>query len=200
MELAAFLVSVVLISLSGVLAPGPLLAATIAEGRTNRFAGLFITLGHAIFEVPIIIGLFLFGTVAATSSLRSAIGLIGGIVLLYYAYRELQSSPEEVRPARGVFTGIAMSSLNPYFIVWWLTVGFHLVLQSTAFGLLGIGLFIIAHEACDGAWLGFVAYMSHKSSQTFGPKAARTLSLISVTILVVFGGYFIVSGAQGLLA
>jgi threonine/homoserine/homoserine lactone efflux protein len=199
MELAAFLASVVLISLSGVLAPGPLLAATIAEGRTNRFAGFFITLGHALFEIPIILGLFVFGTVAASQSLQSAIGLIGGIVLLFFAYRELHSTAE-VRPARGVVTGIAMSSLNPYFIVWWLTVGFHLVLQSTAFGLLGIGLFILAHEACDGAWLGFVAFMSHKSSQMFGPKAEYTLSLVSVSILVVFGGYFIVSGAQGLLA
>jgi hypothetical protein len=34
----------------------------------------------------------------------------------------------------------------------------------------------------------------------FGPKAEYTLSLVSVSILVVFGGYFIVSGAQGLLA
>jgi len=97
MELAAFLASVVLISLSGVLAPGPLLAATIAEGRTNRFAGFFITLGHALFEIPIILGLFVFGTVAASQSLQSAIGLIGGIVLLFFAYRDCQRAVRDDR-------------------------------------------------------------------------------------------------------
>jgi len=193
MEFLPFIASVVLISLSGVLAPGPLLAVTMSEGRTNRFAGFIISMGHASVEIPIIIGLFLFGSLAITDDIKAGIGLIGGLVLLYLAYSEY-SSEGEVKTARGFLSGILMSSLNPYFIMWWLTIGFHLILQSITFGLLGLAAFIVAHEMCDFLWLGFVSMAAHKSSKTLGKKAERTLTLISVTILIVFGIYFAYNG------
>ena len=87
-----------------------------------------------------------------------------------------------------------MSSLNPYFIIWWLTIGFHLILQSIAFGIIGLVMFIIIHEMCDMVWLEFVSLMSNKSSRTLGRKAERALTLVSVAILVVFGIYFAYDG------
>ena len=59
----AFLVSAVAISLSGVIAPGPVTAATLAAGARHRHAGVMIALGHAIVEVPLI--LLLVGGVAS---------------------------------------------------------------------------------------------------------------------------------------
>jgi len=193
MEFLAFMASVFLISLSGVLAPGPLLAVTMAEGKNNKFAGFFISLGHASVEIPIILALFLFGNVVITNDIKAAIGLVGGIVLLYFAYSEY-SSEERTRPTKGIISGLLMSSLNPYFIIWWLTIGFHLILQSIAFGIIGLVMFIIIHEMCDMVWLEFVSLMSNKSSRTLGRKAERALTLVSVAILVVFGIYFAYDG------
>jgi threonine/homoserine/homoserine lactone efflux protein len=96
-------------------------------------------------------------------------------------------------------TGIVLSALSPYFIIWWLTVGFTLILQATAFGVIGLITFVLVHEGCDAAWLGFVSLVTNKSSESIGPKAERALTAISVTILLVFGVFFIYMGAQALL-
>jgi len=67
-----FLGTVMLISLSGVMAPGPLFAAAVSEGRKNMFSGFVISAGHAAVEIPLIIALFLFG-VADVSTLDNTI-------------------------------------------------------------------------------------------------------------------------------
>ena len=51
-ELVTFLASASVISLSGVLAPGALTAATIAAGARRRWAGTMVAVGHGIVELP----------------------------------------------------------------------------------------------------------------------------------------------------
>ncbi len=198
MEFLAFLASVVLISISGVLAPGPILAATIAEARTNKYAGFHITLGHAGVEIPLILLLYFFGTMAESESLKGAIALVGGIVLLYLAYDASRQSTERVGSRRGMVTGIVLSALSPYFVIWWLTVGFTLIIQATEFGLLGLLAFILVHEGCDAAWLGFVSIVTNKSATRIGHRAERALTVISVSILLAFGALFTYMGATAL--
>ncbi len=198
MEFAAFLASVVLISLSGVLAPGPILAATIAEARTNKYAGFHITLGHAGVEIPLILLLYVFGTMAENESLKGAIALVGGIVLLYLAYDESRQAPVRVGSRRGVITGVVLSALSPYFVIWWLTVGFTLIIQATEFGIAGLILFIAVHEGCDAAWLGFVSIITNKSTTRIGARAERALTAISVSILLAFGVIFVYMGITAL--
>ncbi len=195
MDFPLFALTVVSISLSGVLAPGPLLAVTIAEGKRNRFAGLEVSLGHAMIEIPIILSLYAFGRFVELGAWKSAISLAGGVVMFYLAYRELRGGGGEVK-MRGVLSGVLMSALNPYFIVWWLTVGLTLVLLSIEFGVAGLVVFIILHEACDFGWLGFVSYFSKKLSEIRGLEKA--LSYVSSAILVIFGTYFVVTSISTL--
>ncbi len=194
-----FAITIILISLSGVMAPGPLFAATIAEGRKNRFAGVAISFGHATVEIPIILALFLFGSFIATDLIKAIVGVLGGFVLLYLAYLELKSGDVEAKPAKGYVTGILMSFCNPYFIIWWLTVGFMLVMQSMEYGLFGLLLFIILHEFCDFSWLTFVSLTSNKASDIWGRKAQLILTAISVTIFIIFGVWFLATGTTTLL-
>jgi len=201
MELTVFLISVMLISLSGVMAPGPLFAATIAEGRRNMFAGFIISAGHALVEVPIILVLFFFSATVTTDFIKALVGILGGIVLLYLAYLEIRNygNINEGKPGRSLITGIAMSALNPYFIIWWLTIGFTLVMQSAEFGILGLILFILAHEVCDFAWLGFISITSNKTAKLWGAKAYKALTVISVSIFIIFGIYFLSTGILTLI-
>ncbi len=194
-----FALTVILISLSGVIAPGPLFAATIAEGRKNKLAGLTITFGHATVEIPIILALFLFGSFIATDFVKAVVGVLGGIVLLYLAYLELKSGEVEAKVRRGYMTGIIMSSCNPYFIIWWLTVGFTLVMKSLEYGLLGLLTLIVLHELCDFSWLSFVSLTSNRASNIWGRKAQMILTAISVAIFVVFGIWFLATGMTTLL-
>ena len=202
MELTAFLASVMLISLSGVMAPGPLFAATIAEGRRNMFAGFIISAGHAIVEVPIILALFLFGLAIATETVKAVVGILGGIVLFYLAFLEIKNygSINEGKPGKSLITGIAMSALNPYFIIWWLTIGFALVMQSAEFSTIGLILFVMVHEACDFLWLGFISITSNKTAKLWGAKAYKTLTVVSVSIFIVFGVYFLMTGILTLVS
>lgn len=196
MDFSVFALTVISVSLSGVLAPGPLLAVTIAEGKRNRFAGFEISAGHAVIEIPIIIALYAFGRIADLGNEKNLISLAGGILMFYLAYRELRGERSELK-IRGVLSGILMSALNPYFIVWWLTVGLTLVLLAMNFGIAGIIAFIILHEACDFGWLGFVSFFSGKLSEVKGFE--KVLSYISSAILIVFGAYFITSSIRTLL-
>ena len=207
MDFTIFIATVVLISLSGVLAPGPLFAVTIAEGRKNPLAGFYISAGHAIVEIPIIMALFVFGTAAGIGYVKAIIALLGGFVLLYFAYNELKPQGQKKfalngalqKSVRSTIAGIAMSALNPYFLVWWLTVGLNLIFQSVNFGYIGLLAFVVAHEACDFGWLGFVSFTSGKVSRIWGKKAENILKIVSVGILLVFGVYFVYSGVLELL-
>ncbi|MFO7968092.1 MAG: LysE family transporter [Archaeoglobaceae archaeon] len=200
MELYFFLATVVLVSLSGVMAPGPLFAAAIAEGRKSSFSGLSVSAGHAALEIPIILALVVFGVAIATQSIKMVIGVLGGSFLLYMAVMELRNFGQKVeaKKRRSFFSGIAMTGVNPYFLIWWLTVGFHLVNQAILFGVLGIVLFIIVHEMCDVAFLGFVSATSNKTASMWGDRSYKILSGISITIFVVFGIYFLATGVYSL--
>ncbi len=200
MELHVFLATVILISLSGVMAPGPLFAAAIAEGRKSPFSGLSVSAGHAAVEIPIIMALVIFGVAVATQSVKMVIGALGGVVLLYLAVMELRNFGQKVEANKGrsFVSGIAMTGVNPYFLIWWLTVGFHLVNQAILFGVLGIGLFIIAHEMCDVAFLGFVSATSNKTASMWRDRSYKILSGISVTIFVVFGVFFLATSVYSL--
>lgn len=201
MELYAFLLTVVLVSLSGVMAPGPLFAAAIAEGRKNVFSGFIISAGHAAVEVPLILALFLFGMSIATESIKVMAGILGGIVLLYLAFIEYKNFGKEIKAKKGrsFFTGVVMSSFNPYFLMWWFVVGFYLISQSIVFGIYGLLLFIVVHELCDFLWLGFVSATSNRTAYLWGKKAYKTLSIISISIFVTFGAYFFITGVNSLL-
>jgi len=197
MDFALFAVTVVSVSLSGVLAPGPLLAVTLAEGKKNRFAGIEISAGHAIIEMPIIVMLYLFGSLATLGIEKSFIAFAGGMLMLYLAYREIKAEKTGEYRIKGILSGILMSMLNPYFIVWWLTIGFTLVLLSLNFGALGVIAFVILHESCDFGWYGFVSLFSNRLSERKGFE--KTLSLISAIILITFGIYFIYTSLKTLI-
>ncbi len=99
----AFLLSAVAISLSGVMAPGPITAATLAAGARRRHAGALIALGHAAVEMPLILLLAVgIGTLFKSQLVKSGIGLAGGVVLVLMGVQFLFSlrQPESTQPPR----------------------------------------------------------------------------------------------------
>ena len=192
MDLLAFLATVVFISLSGVVAPGPLFAAALTEGRKNPLSGFIVSTGHAVVEIPLILALYAFG-LTLTQEEQRILAVAGGVVMLYLAYLELKGGEKEEFRGGSLFAGAAMTAFNPYFIMWWLTVGLTLITKSVEFGLLGLILFILAHEMCDYVWLGFVSAFSGKIT-AMGDKLTKILTAVSVSLLLVFGVGFIYAG------
>ncbi len=196
MDFITFAVTTIMVSMSGILMPGPMFAVTLAEGKKNRFAGFEISAGHAAIELPIIILLFLSGTLIDIGSARHILFLTGGLVMLYLAYSEIKKEHSEFR-IKGVLSGALLSAFNPYFIMWWLTVGFSLVILASGFGLIGILAFTIIHIFCDFGWYGFLSLSSGRISES--EEVKKILSYISSAILIVFGVYFIYLSAEPLL-
>ncbi|MGD8351539.1 MAG: LysE family transporter [Nitrospirota bacterium] len=196
-SLGLFLVSAVLISLSGVLSPGPMTAAVVERGRRSGLSGLYISLGHGLVEFPLIALLALgAGAFFQNEWTKVVVGVAGGAYLLYLGFGMLRPSaagdPAEEGSGHGssVVSGVLLSVGNPYFLLWWATVGLGLVISASAFGVLGVVLFAFVHWLCDLVWLGFLAAAANRGARRFGRGFYRKVSLVSGAVLVFFGGVF----------
>lgn len=199
-----FLAMVGIISLSGALMPGPVFATTVAKGYQDRYAGLKITAGHAVIEVPLIVAIFLgFGSVLKEDLIFAAIGLIGGSFLLYMGVSMLRAKTEDALAPGSMLSpfaaGITLTAMNPYFLLWWATVGGSLIAVATGYGAIMLALLIAVHLTCDLSWLQFVSYSVNRSRGFLTGRRYRALFMICGGILVVFAAYFISSSLQAVL-
>ncbi len=193
----AFLLEVVLISLSGVMAPGPLTAVTVSKGTKSPHAGAIIALGHGIAEIPLmVLMLYGFGEILKILYIKAIIGLLGGLFLLKMGLDLLQG----IKQARidssndlhsPLMAGIVLSLANPYFLIWWATIGSILISRSFTFGLLGFAIFMLLHWSCDFFWCYFLSALSFKGGQFFGKRLQQILFLICGIFLLFFSSKFI---------
>jgi threonine/homoserine/homoserine lactone efflux protein len=206
MSTLTFLVSAVVISLSGVMAPGALTAATIAQGTRSKNAGVLIAIGHAVIEIPLIFLLILgFGVILKSQKTQIAIGFAGGLFLLWMGIQMLRNlrkaeySTADSYKTGPVMTGFILSVSNPYFLLWWATVGLNLALKAQSLGALALVLFAIVHWLCDLVWLHALAWASFKGSTLLSPRRQKIVFGICAVALVCFGAKFIYDASSLLL-
>jgi len=197
MSLPLFFLSVILISLSGVMAPGPITAATIAHGNRSPNAGILIAVGHGIVEFPLMILIALgFGELVKTPSVSASIAIAGEGVLIYMGFRMLKAYRNKISNVNQVsrtplMAGIMLSIGNPYFIIWWATVGATLVITAVKFGIVVFFLFAITHWSIDLIWYYTLSLTTFKASSIWGEKFSKLVFVFCGAILVFFGGMFI---------
>jgi threonine/homoserine/homoserine lactone efflux protein len=204
-ELVIFLFKVVGISLSGVMAPGPVTATTISMGARSRYAGALIAIGHGIVEFPLMVLIVLgAGRILKLPAAQIIIGLAGGAFLLWMAVGMLKSlnaaEQQETKVAKSapMMAGIVLSAGNPYFLFWWATVGLALATTATGIGIWAFVLFAVVHWLCDFIWLNILSFASFKGTGLFGPRGQKIVLLVCGVALVFFGLFFIYN-AVGLL-
>lgn len=202
MELVFFLAKVVGISLSGVMAPGPVTAAAIAMGARNRFAGALMAVGHGIVEFPLMILIILgMDKILKSTTTKIVIGFAGGVFLLFMAIQMIRSlsrtQDQEVKVTRSgpVVAGIVLSGGNPFFLIWWASVGLNLAITAADFGIWAFALFAVVHWLCDLIWLSLLSWASFKGSALLGPRRQKKILLICSLALLVFGLFFIYNAA-----
>lgn len=206
MPLLSFLLEAVLISLSGVMAPGPMTAAAVGKGSDSPHAGALLAIGHGIVEFPLMVAiLYGFGVWLKRDGVKAGIALVGGIFLLVMAVWMLRGIKNtEVRSATTlrspVIAGIALSVGNPYFLIWWATVGATLVTRSIGLGLLGFALFAVLHWACDFVWLQLLSALSFKGGRFFGRAFQKGVFAVCGVLLLFFAGKFLFEGIRALVA
>jgi threonine/homoserine/homoserine lactone efflux protein len=201
-----FLVQVIVISLSGVMAPGPVTAAAIGMGARSRYAGMLLAIGHGIVEFPLIVLIVLgMGRILKLPTAQIVIGLAGGAFLLIMAIgmlrslRSAQIQEIEVAKSTPVMAGIILSAGNPYFLFWWATVGLALATTATGMGIWAFVLFAVVHWLCDFIWLGALSWASFKGTGLFGARSRRIVLMICAIALFFFGLFFIYNAARTLI-
>ncbi len=200
----AFLVMVMLISLSGVLVPGPNMAVVIGRGVGDRFAGARVSVGHAVAEIPLIIALFLGLEALGDPDVITAIAVLGGSILILTGHQALRNRHQALQVAASgggstVMLGFLTSVSNPYWWLWWATVGAVLVASGTAFGLWMLPAFIIVHIGVDLVCYQVISMTMSATAERVDSGWLKWAALVSGGIMVSFGVYFLLSGLSSLI-
>jgi len=196
------------VALSGAMMPGPLLAVTISEAARRGFwAGPQLMLGHAMLELALIAAL-----AAGLSSfidnelVMAIVSLLGGAILLGMGSLAVRKVWQKIKlpkasSERGggktlVLSGIMVSLSNPYWLIWWITLGMAYLLWSLNLGIAGVATFFIGHILADLAWYALVAFIIATGRKIMNDTVYRVILLVCGLALLALGGYFIASGVR----
>jgi threonine/homoserine/homoserine lactone efflux protein len=205
-DIFTFIATVVAVTASGALAPGPLFFTNITHGtKSGAKGGLAFSVGHTVFELSLVVFLAvtLHAVISQLSIIELVVGVIGGSALLVFGFLQIREalsrkatveSKNRFSSKNPLFLGTLFTGLNPYFIIWWLTVGLTLIVNALEIAsFLGVIIMYIAHVWMDYAWLIGTAYLAKKGTNLTGRKGYKILMIIFGLILVYFGVNFIIS-------
>ena len=196
------LLSVVVISLSGVMMPGLMFGVTITKSLKSPWAGSQIALGHAVIEVPLIL-LIYFGIARFYQStpLEVVLSVVGGGMIIWLGIGMFRARVQLVQrdrdlPYNAFVVGIVTSILTPFFLLWWATVGSMLVMKFQGFGVGGLASFTLAHWLSDLIWLSFISALIYRTRSLWGKKFQEWFFIICSLLLAGFGAWYLISGVQ----
>jgi len=198
-----------LIALSGALMPGPLLTVTLSESsRRGASAGPLMIVGHGILELAMV-ALLLSGLapVLMRDDVFVGVSIAGGCILMWMGIsmmRELPNMKLEIenhgeRKRNLVTTGIVLSLANPYWVIWWASIGLGYIVYSAKFGAAGIISFFLGHIAADLLWYSCVSYGVVRGRHFLTDTGYRRLIGGCALFLVAFAAYFFYSGLDRLV-
>jgi len=199
-QIPEFALTVILISASGVMTPGPLFTANIVQGiRGGGKTGIQMAIGHTIVELPLVmllgIGVFSF---EIFPEFRTVISILGAIALFVFAGIQIKTTLQRnerkhFNPKHGVvFTGIILSALNPFFIIWWLSIGLKLISDAMLiWAFSGILIVFLLHIWMDFVWLYSIAHIASKSTKILSNRNYKILMIILSSMLIYFGISFV---------
>ena len=204
MDAITFALTVIILTTSGALAPGPLFFVTISHGiKSGTKSGIIFSVTHTLIEFSLVFLLALgLLSIANQPTIKLIVGLAGGAVLIVFGLLQVRSSfliktnkTESERGAIGklFLIGLALTGLNPYFVIWWLTIGANLILLSLEFAGLGGVLFMyVCHVWIDYVWLILLSTLAKKGNRILQNRWYRLLIAIFGIILIFFGFSYII--------
>ncbi len=184
MPLILLFLTAFLTALSGALMPGPVLFVTLRHSAAGgRGAGPLVVAGHALVEVPLVAAIVLgLRELLRGDVFLGTVGLAGGAVLLLMSASMLRSlptlhlpGPDEAREdgvpgAMGVVAAGAATSLsNPYFFLWWATIGMGLLAKAAPYAL-----WVTPSSTSATCWRTSCGMRPWRSPSTAAAKCCRT--------------------------
>ena len=202
-------------ALSGALMPGPLLTVTIAQtARKGFFASVLLVLGHSLLELILVVGLaFGLGHFLKIRPVIGTIAVLGGAMLLWMGWGMIRDArrglleihteagerdPEKAGILRNpVISGMVVSISNPYWVIWWATIGltFFAALSRNALGT--IAAFYFGHIMGDIVWYLAVGGAVATGRRLIDPAVYRAVVQVCGVFLIFLGGSFLYLVSSG---
>jgi threonine/homoserine/homoserine lactone efflux protein len=210
LTLLTILATSFVIAFSGAAMPGPLMTVTISESAKRGFiSGPLLILGHSLLELTLVI-LLMYGLAPLLKQewVFAAIAIIGGVMLGFMGTGMLRSIPslsihKDMDTAQGphlVLAGILVSVSNPYWSLWWATIGLGYVLYSSQYGPWGIFFFFIGHILGDLTWYSAISLAMAKGKRFLSDNHYRALIGTCAVFLLLLAVYFAWSGMNKALS
>jgi threonine/homoserine/homoserine lactone efflux protein len=212
LEAPAIFTGSFLLALSGALVPGPLFTLTISESARHGFkAGPLLITGHALLELFLVIAVLQgLGVYLKTPLVTGLFALLGGLFLIFFGIDMVRkagslslvvNADETLRrvPNNPILMGVITSLANPYWILWWATVGLGYLVSVMEFGNVGVTVFFLGHIAGDYAWYSLVSLGVSKGRAFLRDSGYRLLIRMCGFFLFFFGGWFLFSAKAHLL-
>lgn len=188
------------IALSGALMPGPLLAAVLYQSARHGFVtGPLMILGHAIVELAMVLCI-IFGLTYIVDNplIIKGISLLGAVILIYFGIAMIVSVPkvtldieeQDTSSSNLILSGITMSIANPYWTIWWLTIGLGLVIAAGDVGMWAVIMFFLGHILADLLWYSFISLMVSRGKRFVSLGVYRSVIVVCACALLGFGMYF----------
>jgi threonine/homoserine/homoserine lactone efflux protein len=202
--------SSLVIALSGAMMPGPMLTATISESsRRGIWTGPLLVAGHGILELALLVALMVgLAPLLLQDGVFAGIALAGSVILLWMAYGIFRSLPSlrlewqasGEQQGRLILYGVLTSLANPYWYIWWATIGLGYIAQCRMSGIPGIAVFFVGHILGDLAFYSLVSATVAKGSSFLNDRLYRRVLGACAVFLVGFAFYFAFAGLQKILS
>jgi threonine/homoserine/homoserine lactone efflux protein len=206
--IAVFIVSFIA-ALSGALMPGPLLTVTIAQtARRGFIASVLLVAGHSLLELLLIIGLVIgLGHFLEIRIVKGVVTLLGGAMLLWMGGGMIRdarngsldlciTATDGANAETGVLrspilTGMIVSISNPYWVMWWATIGMTFFAALTRNAFATIGAFYFGHIMGDIVWYLAVGGAVATGRRFINPTVYRIIVQACGVFLIFLGCSFI---------
>jgi threonine/homoserine/homoserine lactone efflux protein len=115
---------------------------------------------------------------------------------------QLEDDKDAAGPGKGmhpVTTGVFLSLFNPYWSMWWATVGLLYITQALGGGLLGITSFYSGHILSDLIWFSLVSGAVAGGKRFISQKLYSGALAVCGLFVTGLGVYFIWDAAMALI-
>ncbi len=201
-----------IVGYSGAMMPGPLLTYNIEQSiRYGWKRGLLVPLGHILIEMALVLLIALgLGNFLNNPVPKIVLFLLGGVILLWFGFDMIWNafgqkgfdpdinieSCEKSGTGKVLVKSGIISVLNPYFLIWWATVGMGFIVSSGGMDIKNIGVFYIGHAMADISWYFLVAILCNKIRSFINGIAYRIIIGALGGLLVFFASRFIYDGLK----
>ena len=209
-SLAGIFFGSLLIGFSGAAMPGPMFVVVVGESpRRGVWAGPLVVLGHAVLESALVLGVILgLAELLSAPPVVTAIAVLGALVLLYMGVDMLRSagrltlygkeSSTDKKGLHPVLAGILTSLANPYWTIWWATIGLGYILLAREAGAAGLVAFLTGHLMADLIWYTAVSSLVAGGRRWLTDGIYRGMIRVLALGLLFFAFYFGWHGINGI--